>query len=165
MSPVLRKLDSDTRLAEHDFIVRLEPYATGTAKDRNGLAAPDDPGSVFAPVIVQSEAAGRRLVGDVRVRPRNRLVDPAVRTAAATHIYAASRINQLRKSSSAASHFTSDTVSTVHNAATFTLELPKAEPEPRAHLVSDRAAGAGSALERSALVISILTPKGNIGDR
>src|SRR5579859_697741 len=73
----VRKLDSHSCLAEHDFIVRLQPYAARTPKDRNSFAAADDPSSVFAAVIVQSEAAGRRLVGDVRMRPRNRLVDPA----------------------------------------------------------------------------------------
>src|SRR5262249_37378908 len=73
----VRELDPHSRLAEDDFIVRLQPYATRAPKDRNGFAAADDPGSVFAAVIEQSEAAGRRLVGDVRMRPRNRLVDPA----------------------------------------------------------------------------------------
>src|SRR5262249_49899348 len=71
-----RKPDSHARLAEDNFIVRLQPNATRTAEDRNGSAPAHDGGSVLAAVIVQSEVTGA-LVGDVRMLPRNGLVDVA----------------------------------------------------------------------------------------
>ena len=73
----LRKPDSHARLTEDNFIVGLQSNATRPSQDRNGSAAAHDLGSVFAAVIVQSEMTGERLVCDVRVLPRNGLVDVA----------------------------------------------------------------------------------------
>src|SRR6266481_5846099 len=72
-----RKPDSHARLTEYNFIVGLQSNTTGTSEDRNGSAPAHDLGSVFAAVIMQSEVTGERLVCDVRMLPRNGLVDVA----------------------------------------------------------------------------------------
>ena len=72
-----RKPDSHARLTEYNVIVRLQSNATRPSEDRNGSAAAHDLGSVFAAVIVQSEVTGEWLVCDVRMLPRNGLVDVA----------------------------------------------------------------------------------------
>ncbi len=53
----------------------MKSNATRTSEDRNRSAAAHDLGSVFAAVIVQSEVTGERLVFDVRMLPRDGLVD------------------------------------------------------------------------------------------
>src|SRR5262249_59338725 len=71
------KPDSHARLTEYDFIVGVQPDAPRPTGDCNRPAATHDLGAVFAAVIVQSELTGERLVGDMRMAPRNGLVDVA----------------------------------------------------------------------------------------
>src|SRR6185369_2488040 len=65
------------RLAEDDLVAVPEPDAAGAAGDVERAPFPHDPRSVDAPIVVQTEGSGCRLVADVRVTAGDALIDVA----------------------------------------------------------------------------------------